>query len=82
MIRLKTQIETDSFIDALEQALPPVFARHRLTKLSGGLINSRTIANKMSQGIGPKGIKIGRNVGFSRDGFISWLKSGHLKTLE
>lgn len=66
--------EIQKFIEALEQSLPAIFARYQLTELSGGLINSRTIANRMSRGDGPPGIRIGRNVGFSRGSFIAWLR--------
>jgi len=71
---MNNKTETQMFIEALEQALPVVFARCQLTDLSGGLINSRTIANRMSRGDGPPGIRMGRNVGFSRGSFIAWVR--------
>ena len=81
--KIKSTIDTENFINAMEQALPPIFARHSLTKLSGGLINSRTICNKMSRGEGPPGIRIGRKVGFTRNSFISWLREdNNLKNIK
>lgn len=82
VIQHKSETELEKFIDALELALPPVFARHRLTELSGGLINSRTITNRMSLGDGPPGIRVGQIVGFSRDSFIAWLKDSKLQGIE
>jgi hypothetical protein len=76
------QAEVEKFIDQIEQTFPPIFARHSLTKLSGGLINSATLANKMSRGDGPPGIRFGRNVGFTRESFIAWLKEGHLQKIK
>lgn len=60
---------------ALEKALPPVFARCHATRLSGGLINGDSLANKMSRGEGPEFFKIGRKVGFSRDIFLEWIEN-------
>lgn len=71
---MNNKTEIQKFIEALEQSLPAVFARYQLTELTGGLINSRTIANRMSRGDGPPGIRIGKNVGFSRGSFIAWLR--------
>ena len=71
---MNNKTESQKFIEALEQSLPAVFARSQLTELSGGLVNSRTIANRMSRGDGPPGIRIGRIVGFSRGSFIAWLR--------
>jgi len=82
MFQINSEIETEKFIDAIEQALPPIFARHSLTKLSGGLINSATIANRMSRGDGPPGIRFGRNVGLVRKSFVEWLRNGNLQNIK
>jgi predicted DNA-binding transcriptional regulator AlpA len=75
--------EVEKFIKEIEQALPLVFPRHALTKLTSGLINSRTIANRMSsKNDGPPGVRIGRSVGFSRKSFIAWLRKDYLKNIK
>lgn len=71
----KSMSNFENLIKSLEEALPPVFARCKLTELTGHLINTRTITNRMSRGDGPPGIKIGKKVGFSRDEFINWLRT-------
>lgn len=74
MVKHKSKDELEKFVEALEQVLPPVFPRHRLTELSGGLINARTITNRMSLGSGPPGVRVGKTVGFSRESFMKWLR--------
>lgn len=62
------------FISALRDMLPRIFARHTLTDITGGLINSRTIANKQSKGEGPPAVKFKGRVGFERESFLHWLE--------
>jgi hypothetical protein len=64
----------ENFIDVLRDLLPPIFPRHALTKLTGGLINSRTIANVQSKRQGPPAVNFKGRVGFERNQFISWLE--------
>ncbi|SHO50422.1 hypothetical protein [Desulfopila aestuarii] len=78
MVEKRAETDFEKFLEDLERALPPIFARHRLTELSGGLINSRTIANRMSLGNGPPGIMVGRKIGLSRESFINWLRDNSL----
>lgn len=59
--------------EALKKAFPPVFGKCQVTELSGGLINSRTVTNRMSIGTGPPSFKYGNKVGFTRDIFIEWV---------
>jgi len=68
----------DSFIEAIREMLPPIFARHSLTEITGGLINSRTIANAQSRRQGPPSVLVNGKVGFERETFIAWLD----KTIE
>jgi len=72
--------EIERFLSAMENILPDVFARHALTNLSGGLINSRTIANKNSLGHGPPFIRSSKVIGFEKSSFLKWLKDDLLKT--
>lgn len=66
---------TTTFIAAIENMLPPVFARHQLTELTGGLINSRTISNLQSKKIGPPAVKFKGRVGLEKGTFVTWLKT-------
>lgn len=60
-------------IYAFLDSLPLVFARKDLGKLSKGLINPRTMANRDSLGLGPKGrFLMGRIVCYQRDMFKEW----------
>lgn len=67
-------IETETFLNAMEKSLPEVFARHSLTNLSGGLINSRTIANRNSRGDGPPFVRYGKAIALEKVSFLQWLK--------
>ncbi len=64
----------DNILLTLQSSLPPVFARKEISRLTGGLISPRHLANLDSAGLGPKGrVRIGRLVGYERDSFISWI---------
>ena len=44
------------------------------TELTGGIVNARTLANKMSQGQGPLGTyMMGRKRIITRENFLKWL---------
>jgi hypothetical protein len=64
-----------NFIMAIRSLLPPIFPRHELTKITSGLINSRTIANIQSKKQGPPSVLFKGKVGFERETFITWLES-------
>lgn len=68
----------ENFIGAIREILPPIFARHSLTEITGGLINSRTIANMQAKRQGPPAVSFKGRVGFERGTFIAWLE----KTIE
>jgi hypothetical protein len=56
----------------------PIVARDQrcLDRATGSMINSRTLANLDSQGLGPEGkIKIGRKVGYMAGPFFRWFAS-------
>ena len=61
-------------LDAIDRTWPAIFARHNLTRLSGGLINSRTIANRCSRGDGPPFVRCGKVIGLEKSSFLQWLK--------
>lgn len=52
----------------------PLVARSEVSRFSGGLLNSRTMANLDAKGEGPGKIPFGRNkVAYSRDDLIDWM---------
>ena len=54
----------------------PFIARDCVTTFSGGIINSRTLANHDSAGTGPEGrIRIGRKIVYPVDSLIAWMES-------
>jgi len=58
----------------LEKECPPILSRRMASKMSGGTISPRTLANLDSQGSGPaERVKIGRRSGYTRTSFITFL---------
>lgn len=66
---------TPDCYEELEKSLPPIIARTEVPRLTGGLISAGRLANLDSQGQGPRNIKVGRKVGYSRTDFLIWLRS-------
>ncbi|HAO92753.1 MAG: hypothetical protein A2X93_04935 [Deltaproteobacteria bacterium GWC2_56_8] len=50
-----------------------IVARSQVNKFSGGLLNSRTLANLDSLGQGPPRGRMGRKVFYPVDGLITWM---------
>ena len=67
-------------LDAIDRTWPAIFARHSLTHLSGGVINSRTIANRCSRGDGPPFVRYGKAIVLEKVSFLEWLKDDLQKT--
>lgn len=66
----------DAFWASLEEALPPVFARHDLPKFIGGLLTPAGLANLDSKGLGPSvRVQFGKYIGYEKINFIEWLNS-------
>lgn len=64
----------NDLISKLEKELPPIWERPQTTALTGGAVNSRTLANLMSAGHYPAlSYRLGRKVIIDRDAFLSWL---------
>jgi hypothetical protein len=57
----------------LEKQLTPVFGRKAVPDLLPGIISPKTLANLDSLGKGPRSIKAGRAVLYTRETFIPWL---------
>lgn len=62
---------------SLADSWPSSFvARSEVSKFSGGIINSRTLANQDSLGLGPKNrINVGRKICYPVKSLIEWLES-------
>ena len=77
MVMKATRDVVEKLIEQLRRELPPLWDRKNTTKLTGGAVHHRHLANLMSLGQGPGGaIHIGRNkVVIARDPFLEWLRS-------
>lgn len=62
-------------IRELERSLPPIIARTAVPGLTGGMISAGRLANLDCLGQGPRRVKIGRKVGYTRADFIEWLRA-------
>lgn len=64
----------ENILRSLELTLPPIIVRREISRLTGGLISAKFLANLDCAGLGPKGrVKIGRLTAYSRESFVSWL---------
>ena len=64
----------DELRKQLLEICPPIFGRDQVERITGGLINRRTLANLDSSGEGPSG-KVGMGkirVGYLREPFVDW----------
>lgn len=62
-------------IRELEISLPPIVARTAVPGLTAGMLSAGRMANLDSMGQGPRKIKAGRKVAYTRNDFIKWLAS-------
>ena len=68
--------EPPDFSKLFEKWPSPLVARPEVSRFSGGILNSKTMANHDSNGTGPAGrVKIGRKVAYPVDSLIAWLES-------
>lgn len=67
-------IDRDDLRGRLQEALPVVFPRSRVDKLTGYLVAPGTVRNAMWAGTGPDGtFAHGHKVMLSREEFLDWL---------
>ena len=64
-----------SDIEKLQETLPPVISRNKISYYLGGLLSVGYMQNLDSEGKGPKRIKIGKRCGYVREDLIDWLRS-------
>jgi len=63
-----------SIISLLDESLPPCFPRKATGKLTFGLVNPKTLANRDSAGTGPAGrFTCGKVVWYTKAGFLEFL---------
>ena len=68
-------MKKDELKRQLMETCPPIIARSEVGKITGGLLNPRTLANLDSLGQGPKSAKVAMGkirVGYLREPFIDW----------
>jgi len=51
----------------------PIVARTEVGRFSGGLLNSRTLANMDCQGTGPPYKKMGKKVFYATEDLVTWM---------
>ena len=62
------------FEDLITKWPSSIVARESVTKFSGGVLNSKTLANKDADGTGPRErIRIGRKIAYQVDVLIEWM---------
>ncbi len=67
---------TPNFSKLFEKWPSPLVARTELSRFSGGLLNSKTLANLDSAGTGPAGrVRIGRKICYTVSKLVEWLES-------
>jgi hypothetical protein len=62
-------------IEKLRLELPFCFTRNQVNDLTGGVINSKTLANLDSLKKGPARFRVGRLVTYERETFLDWLEA-------
>jgi hypothetical protein len=66
----------NALIEQMRRELPAILSRKEASRACGGLISVGTLANRDSQGSGPKGrIRLGKKTAYERDAFLDWLLS-------
>jgi hypothetical protein len=71
-----TKLHAPSFQLMADKWPSPFVARQEVERFTGGIINSKYLANLDSQNLGPKGrIRVGRKIAYPVSEFIQWLES-------
>lgn len=65
-----------SCLKEIENTLPPTIARKNVSKLLGGIVSAKTLANLDSIGKGPKRkFKIGKTVCYYTTDLLEWIEN-------
>lgn len=63
-------------VSSLMPVLPEIVQRKEVGRLTGGLVNPRSLANLDCLGQGPKGrFIVARKVCYPREAFLAWLQA-------
>jgi len=65
----------NALVAQLRATLPLVFKRSQVGELTGGMVNTKTLANLDSQGKGPARFRLGKLVAYEREAFLTWLEN-------
>jgi len=68
----------DVFQEMADKWPSSAVARTEVKPFSGGMLNSKTMANLDSQGLGPERIQVGRKIAYplgGPKGMVSWLRA-------
>jgi len=67
-------VPTTPFLNNFAKECPPLISRSEASRLTGGLISPRTLANLDSLGQGPKNkVRLGKKVAYERQAFLDFL---------
>lgn len=69
----KKVITSQVVLDAIAKGLPEFFPRAAVTKLTNGLLSSKTLTNLNHHKQGPTPHYVGRKAVYMRDEFMEWL---------
>ena len=65
----------NAILEQLGRELPVLVSRKDVPKFLGGMISSCYLANLDCVGEGPPRVRLGRRVGYTREGLLAWLES-------
>lgn len=60
--------------ETLAEGLPAIVARQKIGEYLGGLYSARYLANLNSRGLGPRPMRIGRKVVYTKEELLRWLQ--------
>ena len=68
-------IGSEDFFRSIEKELPPVVSRAELSRVTGGLISTKTLSNEDALHKGPRErIRAGSKVGYSKASAMAYLR--------
>ena len=67
-------MDVQAIISSLRSEMPPLVTRKLISKMTGGYLAPGTLANLDSLGKGPRGVRAGKSVIYTRDDFLRWFE--------
>lgn len=68
-------MKIDVFQEMADKWPSAAVARTDVGRFSGGLLNSKTLANMDCQGVGPSRIQVGRKVAYPVSELVAWMRA-------